>query len=161
VIFKKEGFALSTRRRLVTAVSVLSIEQRMQRSQASYNILLIEDDEATSEMLIECIESESSFRFKSLSSGEEALQHLQEIKEAVPFLFIIDYLLPGMNGLQLFDHLQSLEIFEQVPVILITATTMNEDIQTTLRDRRVALFTNPLELADLLDYLEHFQNSSH
>ena len=138
-----------------------SIGQRTQKSQISYDILLIEDDEATSEMLTECIESESSFRVRSLSSGEEVLQHLQEIKEAVPFLFIIDYLLPGMNGLQLFDHLQSLKTFEQVPVILITATTMNEAIQATLRDRNLALISKPLDLPDLLNYLEHFHNSSY
>src|SRR5437763_732476 len=142
-------------------MSVWSIGQQMQKSQASYDILLIEDDEATSEMLTECIQSESSFRVKSLSSGEEALQHLQEIKETVPFLFIIDYLLPGMNGLQLFDHLRCLETFEQVPVIMITATTMNEDIQAALHNRSVALLTKPLELVDLLDYLKHFHNCSH
>jgi CheY-like chemotaxis protein len=71
------------------------------------------------------------------------------------------YLLPGMNGLQLFDHLQSLETFEQVPVIMITATTMNENIQAALRNRSVALITKPLELADLLAYLEHFHKSSY
>jgi CheY-like chemotaxis protein len=142
-------------------MSSFSIGQRVQKSQASYDILLIEDDEATSEMLTECIESESSFRVKSLSSGEEALQHFQEIKEAVPFLLIIDYLLPGMNGLQLFDHLQSLKTFEQVPVIMITATTINEDIQAALHDRSMALLTKPLELTDLLDYLEQFHKCSH
>ena len=123
------------------------IGQRVQRLQPSYNILLIEDDEATSEMLTECIESESSFRVSSLASGEEVLQHLQEIKETVPFLFIIDYLLPGMNGLQLFDHLQSLETFEQVPVILITAATMKEDIQAALRNRCVDEIRQRLEYA--------------
>ncbi len=142
-------------------MSALSIRQQKQKSQASYDILLIEDDEATSEMLTECIESESSFRVKSLSSAEDALQHLQEIKEAVPFLFIIDYLLPGMNGLQLFDHLRSLETFKPVPVIMITATIMNENIQIALHDRSVTLLTKPFELADLLDYLEHFHNYSH
>ncbi len=142
-------------------MSTLSTGQRVQRSQTPYNILLIEDDEATSEMLTECIESESFFRVRSLSSGEEVLQHLQEIREAVPFLFIIDYLLPGMNGLQLFDHLQSLETFEQVPTIMITAATMTEDIQAVLRDRSVALITKPLDLADLLDYLEYLHKNSH
>ena len=63
-------------------MSALSIRQQMQKSQASYDILLIEDDEATSEMLTECIESESSFRVKSLSSAEDALQHLQTCAEA-------------------------------------------------------------------------------
>ena len=141
-------------------MSTLSIGHRGQGSQVPYNILLIEDDESISEMLTECIESESSFRVTSLASGEEVLQHIQEIRETAPFLFIIDYLLPGMNGLQLFDHLQSLETFEQVPTIMISATTMTEDIKTSLHDRNVALLTKPFELADLLDYLEYIHTNS-
>lgn len=142
-------------------MSALSTGQRGQTSHAPYDILLIEDDEAIGEMLTECIESESSFRVMSLSSGEEVIQHLQEIREASPFLFIIDYLLPGMNGLQLFDHLQSLESFEQVPAIMITAATMSEDIQAALSDRSLALLTKPFELSDLLDYLEFIHKNAY
>jgi CheY-like chemotaxis protein len=141
-------------------MSALSNGQRVQRSsQALYGILLIEDDEATSEMLTECIESQSSYRVRSLLSGEEVLQHLQEIREAAPSLFIIDYLLPGMNGLQLFDHLQSVENFKQVPAIMITATTMTEDMHVALRNRNLALLTKPFELAYLIDYLENVHTS--
>jgi CheY-like chemotaxis protein len=141
-------------------MSTLSMGRREQSSQAPRNILLIEDDEATSEMITECIESESSFCVRSFSSGEEVLQHLHEIKEANPSLFIIDHVLPGMNGLQLFDHLQSLGTFEQVPTVIMTAAMMNEEMQAALRDRSLMLLTKPLELADLLDYLEYVHKSA-
>ena len=138
----------------------LSTDRRMKSKQASYNILLIEDDEATCEMLIECIESESAFRVRSLPSGEEALRHLQEYGVSTPSLFIIDYLLPGMNGLQLLDHLGSLETFKQVPAIIITATTLTDDLQTSLHDRNIALLPKPLDLNDLIDYLEYIRHNS-
>lgn len=134
--------------------------QVMQRSHASYNILLVEDDEATSEMLIECIESESAFRVRSISSAEEALQHLQEERESSPSLFIIDYLLPGMNGLQLLEHLGNLENLKQVPALLITAINITNDLKTALQDRNVALLPKPLDLTDLIDYLEYIRHNS-
>lgn len=141
-------------------MAALSPGQRVQRSQAPYDIILIEDDEATSEMLSDCIQSESSFRVRALSSGEEVLQQLQEIMEAVPLLFIIDFLLPGMTGLQLFDHLHSLGAFERVPAIIISAACMSSDIQSALRDRNLALLAKPFELKNLLDYLEYIHTNS-
>ena len=133
----------------------LSAGQRVEILRTTYDILLIEDDEATCEMLTECIESQSSYCVWSLSSGEAVLQHLQEIREAAPSLFIIDFLLPGMTGLQLFDHLHSLDAFEQVPAIMLTAVTVTEDIQAALHDRSMALLSKPFELANLLDYVEY------
>jgi CheY-like chemotaxis protein len=135
-------------------MSALPKGQRVQRSQASYDILLIEDDEDTREMLTECIESQSSFRVRSFSTGEAVLQHLQETREAFPILFIIDFMLPEMNGLQLFDHLHSLEPFKRVPAILLTAVPINDDFHIAIHDRNVALLSKPIDLADLLDYLE-------
>ena len=127
----------------------------MEILRTTYDILLIEDDEATCEMLTECIESQSSYCVWSLSSGEAVLQHLQEIREAAPSLFIIDFLLPGMTGLQLFDHLHSLDAFERVPAIMLTAATVTEDIQAALHDRSMALLSKPFELANLLDYIDY------
>jgi CheY-like chemotaxis protein len=126
----------------------------MQRPQATYNIVLIEDDVDTCEVITESIESQSRYRVRSLSSGEAVLEHIQEISEAAPAFFIIDYLLPGMNGLELFDHLRSFEALEQVPSIILTAASLNEDLKTAIRDRNLALISKPFELENLIDHLE-------
>jgi DNA-binding response OmpR family regulator len=139
-------------------MSALSDKQRVHGLQALYDILLIEDDEATCEMLIECIQSQSPYRVQYFTSGEAVLQSLQEIKEADPNLFIIDLLLPDMTGLQLFDHLHSIEAFKRVPTLMITATTLNEETHDALSDRSVSLLTKPFELTDLLNYLEYIHS---
>ncbi len=141
-------------------MSKLPANEHVQLSPPSYDILVIEDDEATGEMLTECIESESVFRVWTLQSGEETLLHLQEHRETIPSLFIIDYLLPGMNGLQLLDHLQSCKSFKQVPKILMTAARITDDLKLDLQDRNVALLSKPLDLNELMDYLEYIHNTS-
>ena len=125
-----------------------------------YDILLIEDDLATGEMLTECIESESTLRVWTLQSGEETLMHLQEHREVIPSLIIIDYLLPGMNGLQLIDHLQNFKNFKHIPAIMITAATVTDAMQTTLQNRNILLLTKPLDLNELIDALEFIHNNN-
>ena len=119
---------------------------------------MVEDDDSIGDLLVQAFTQETSHQALLVTDGVQALEAAGKLK---PDLFIIDYLLPGMNGLQLFDHLQSLETFEQVPTIMITVATMTEDIQAVLRDRSVALITKPLDLADLLDYLEYLHKNSH
>ena len=141
-------------------MSELLRTQHVQISQSSCYILLIEDDEATCEMLTECIEAESPFRVRTLGSGEEVLEHLQENRENIPSLFIIDYLLPGMNGLQLLNQLQSLKKLKQVPMIMITAATITSETQAALHDRNIVFLNKPFELSELLDCLELIRNTS-
>jgi DNA-binding NtrC family response regulator len=142
-------------------MSEVSGNEQIQQSQPSYDILLIEDDIDTGEMLTQSIESQLALRVRSLQSGEEMLQHLRDLRDAFPSLIIIDYLLAGMNGLQLLNHLQSFKNFEHIPVIMITAATITDDMQTALRNRNVSLLTKPFDLTELFDYLEDIRHNAY
>ena len=132
-----------------------SAKGREESYRTAYDILLVEDDEDTREMLRECIESESSLHVLAFSSGEEVLQHLQEISEAAPCLIILDLLLPGMTGLQLYDHLSKIAGYKRVPTILLTASNMAGEIEAAIAGCNLALLTKPFEIADLLGYIEN------
>lgn len=133
----------------------LSARQREERQQAAYDILLVEDDEDTCQMLTECIELQFSYRVLSFSSGEEVLQRLAEIREVSPLLFIFDLLLPGMTGLQLYDHLRAFDTFERVPTIIVSAAIVTGKIQAAIAQRDLVLLLKPFEISDLLDYIEY------
>ena len=48
-------------------------------------------------------------------------QTLQVIHDITPDLSLLDYHLPGMNGLELYNHLHAVKGLEEVPTIMVSA----------------------------------------
>lgn len=117
-------------------------------------ILVVEDDEDTREMLTVCIESETSCRVMALSGADEVLQGLQIIREAKLCLFIIDYHLISGTGLELYDSLHALKEFEHVPAIIVTATTLNLELERAIAQRKLDLLLKPFDIDDLIYRIE-------
>lgn len=77
-------------------------------------IFIIEDNEMYS-MMVEYILSVSDcYRFVKLSSGEDGIANLYQKPDAI----ILDYYLPGMNGLNTFKKIK--EKLPDVPVIVLS-----------------------------------------
>jgi CheY-like chemotaxis protein len=55
-----------------------------------------------------------------------------------------------MNGLQLYDHLQTQEAFQHIPTVFISANLSTKELEP----RRVYLIRKPFELEDLLHTIE-------
>ncbi|GHO72427.1 hypothetical protein KSD_01980 [Ktedonobacter sp. SOSP1-85] len=70
------------------------------------SILIVEDDPVLGNLLLETFQEETTYQGYLASSGESALMMLSTI---TPALFLLDYQLPGMNGLELADHLRRRE----------------------------------------------------
>ncbi len=77
-------------------------------------ILLVEDDIHIGEVLMQAISQETPFIAILVQSGDEALNTIKNIK---PNLFILDYQLPRMNGIELYDKLHAIVEFTQVAAI--------------------------------------------
>src|SRR5689334_1399014 len=87
-------------------------------------ILLIEDDANIGEVLLQAIAQETPYLATLVSNGFEALKAVQSIK---PDLFIMDYLLPRMNGIELYDRLHAISELAQVPALMISARLPDHD----------------------------------
>jgi len=78
-------------------------------------ILLVDDEEIIRDLFKEYL-SEDGFEIKIVSSGKEAI----EIVKGEGFdLFLVDLVMPEMDGLQLLQELRTLEI--AAPAVLLTA----------------------------------------
>lgn len=86
-------------------------------------ILIVEDDPILGELLLEALQGEAICRGILAPSGEKALSILQTI---TPALFLLDYHLPGMNGLELADRLRRREGSERMPILLMSASLPQE-----------------------------------
>src|SRR5690242_7514939 len=75
-------------------------------------VLVIEDDASNSQMLQLVIEQETPYRVLVVATGMEALRTLQKIK---PDVILLDYGLPDLNGLEVYERLRTISGCETVP----------------------------------------------
>lgn len=87
-------------------------------------ILIVEDDPILGELLLEALQGEAICQGILVPSGEMALSILQTI---TPALFLLDYHLPGINGLELANRLRRREGGEQRPILLMSASFPQEN----------------------------------
>ncbi|MGQ0827501.1 MAG: response regulator [Bacteroidota bacterium] len=82
-------------------------------------VFIVEDNDMYSLMLDYMLSKESSCHFVSFKTGEECISNLS----MNPDLIILDYGLPGLNGLETFK-----EIKKENPEIPVVVLTENHDV---------------------------------
>jgi two-component system phosphate regulon response regulator PhoB len=81
------------------------------------NILIVEDEEALTLLLRYNLEAEG-YEVETVPRGDEADLLL---KERAPDLVILDWMLPGLSGIELCRRLRARPETKQLPIIMLTA----------------------------------------
>lgn len=81
------------------------------------NILVVEDEPAIQELLALNITQAGHHAIRALSA--EIAQNL--IRETIPDLILLDWMLPGINGLEFAKKLKSDVLTKEIPIIMLTA----------------------------------------
>ena len=118
-------------------------------------ILLVEDDPHSSPFLVEAIAQETPYRAIVASDGHAALKL---VRHFTPCLFILDYGLPSMNGIELYDRLHIKQALAPIPTILITANRQLP--QQQIQQRQLITFMKPFDLDPFLATIETLLTSS-
>ena len=121
----------------------LSIQNHTSRK----TILVVEDDADIGAFIVQALTQETSHHTLLVVDG---IQALEVTRDLIPDLFIIDYLLPHMNGIELYDILQSRQELAAIPTIIISAHLPRQEIIK----RKIIGFKKPFELHELLDIIQ-------
>ncbi|MBV9231397.1 MAG: response regulator [Chloroflexi bacterium] len=124
-----------------------SSAQPVEKHAALKTILIVEDDELMGEAFVQAITEETSHLAVLVP---DAVQALETVKDHLPDLLILDYHLPRMNGLDLYDRLHAMDGLEHVPTILTSAGVL----QYNIGKRRLVGISKPVDLNKLLDLVE-------
>jgi len=88
------------------------------------NILVVEDEDAIREMLVMVLE-QASLSVIAVASAEEAQHSLADNER--PDLMLLDWMLPGISGVELARRLKQDDLYKDLPIILLTARGEEED----------------------------------
>lgn len=123
------------------------------KEQREKTILIVEDDEDLGALILEALQQESFYtgvRYRTLLAID-GMEALGIIEETFPDLFLLDYYLPRINGLDLYDRMHAMETLSQVPTIFMSANPPFKE----LRKRNLLSIRKPFNLRELLDTIEN------
>lgn len=88
------------------------------------SVLVVEDDAAIRDMLSFTLK-QSAYDCDSVGDGEAGLDFL---KHQQPDLILLDWMLPGIDGIEFIRRLRANEFLANIPVIMLTAKGESEDM---------------------------------
>lgn len=113
-------------------------------------ILVVDDDHDTL-LLLQTMLAAKGFSVVSAQSGAEALEAVQH---GAPALILLDLMMPGMSGYEVLDRLKSNHATSRIPVILVTAKRLDDDLMTGYQHGADYYITKPYTSKQLLFGIE-------
>jgi CheY-like chemotaxis protein len=110
-------------------------------------ILIVEDDDEIGRVMVMTLEQETAYAIRLVATCQEALLVVQEL---TPTVFLLDYQLPLMSGLQLYDQFQAIQRLRSIPAILVSANLPSDELEK----RHMLGLSKPFDLNDLLQTVE-------
>jgi CheY-like chemotaxis protein len=111
-------------------------------------ILIVDDEEHLRELVQACLEDLAGWDTLVAASGKECLEILQTEK---PNAILLDVSMPGMDGLVVYEILQSNPITRSIPVILLTARVLPRDRAKFAQMGLAGVITKPFQPATLTE----------
>ena len=121
-----------------------SEETEFEKKNKEYTILLVEDNQELL-LLMSSLLSEK-YNVLTAVNGEKAQRQIQKSSLDV---VVTDVMMPVMDGIELTKWIKSNEDYSQLPVVMLTAKTQDEDRNEAYRVGADAYITKPFNLADL------------
>lgn len=118
---------------------------------AAKTVLLVEDDAAIAELLEQIIVQETPYQVFTVP---DALQALNMVKTVRPNLLLLDYWLPTIHGIELYDRLRAMKGMEEIPAILLSVNPPLEEV----KKRKITCIRKPFDVDQLLQALQRLMN---
>jgi putative two-component system response regulator len=105
-------------------------------------ILLVDDDELQLTFAENSLNDE--FVIYTAKSGNEALHYLYS-NDFIPNLILLDILMPGMDGWEVFNRIKAISMLKNVPIIFLTAVSESTEEKRAFEIGAVDFITKPYD----------------
>jgi len=110
-------------------------------------ILIVEDNEKNRKLVRDVLQ----FKGYQTVESETAEEGIRLAREQKPALVLMDFHLPGMNGIEAFKVLRADPRTSAIPVLAVTASAMTEDRQKIMEAGFEGLQTKPINVREFLE----------
>ena len=122
-----------------------------EKYQGKLTVLYIEDNPANLKLAQSIFQR---FSHVQLLAAHEPKLGIELARTHVPNLILMDINLPGMNGIQAFKQLQTLDKTRDIPVIALSANAMDRDIKKAMSAGFHSYITKPINIPRFLETIK-------
>lgn len=127
------------------------------------HILLVEDNEGDILLTIDAFEEgRISNKISVVRDGNEAIDFLTQsgkyTNRELPDLILLDINLPKKNGHEVLSFIKSTESLKHIPVIILTTSSSESDIEKAYKNFVSCYITKPIEVNDFLNAISKIED---
>jgi len=102
------------------------------KSSATHLIFIVDDDPDDRQIILDAfLENSPQIDYVFIENAETLLENLYSDESDYPALILLDLNMPGMLGLQALKEIRNNKKFSQIPIIVLTTSTLNQDRKTS------------------------------
>lgn len=121
-------------------------------------ILMVEDDPVLGKVLSQALEKRG-INLKVVADGQTAVRLLDS--ETKPCLVLLDIVLPIYNGYEILNLIRSTPGWKEIPVIVMSSKSKEEDIATAFDRGASDFLPKPVNFKELFDRICFYSEKIH
>lgn len=121
-------------------------------------ILLVEDSNSIREIIKTLLTREGGFTVEACATGHEAIEKAAVFK---PQLFLLDVIMPEIDGPSTLTELRKISALGEVPVIFVTGNTSKQDIKFYIELGAIGVIAKPFNFAGLPVFIKKLWDNFH
>ncbi len=132
------------------------------KSRNAINILLVEDNEGDIILTLEALSEVGLDKYVSVvKDGEQAMIYLKKsIADSTnnfPNMILLDINLPKVDGKQVLSYIKSTDELKHIPVIMLTTSNAQNDINESYSNYANCYITKPVDLETFFGLIQCIQ----
>ena len=121
-------------------------------------ILHVDDAEDIRMIIKITLEMVGGYSVDQFASGQEAMEQAGSCN---PQLFLLDFMMPDMDGMETWTALRTLPGFADIPAVFVTAKAEENFSQNMLNQGALAVITKPFDPMELCGQIEKAWSAHH
>ena len=130
--------------------TIFGEELKKKSGMKEYNILVV-DDSTTNIVLLEAIFEDKGYKLHTALNVSEAIHSMSK---TLPDLILLDLLMPKISGFEFLEQLRKDDKSKNIPVIVISALTENDNIEKIRNLGATEFVSKPVDIPSLIALVE-------
>lgn len=125
----------------------------------SDEVLIVENDESVRRVLRTALEHR--YVVETAAGGQAALRTLGDEESSPPDVVLLDIMLPDSDGFEILRWIRNHSILADLPVVVVSARSREEDIRRALDAGATDFVTKPFETSTLRESVKRAVTDDH